>query len=451
VSIKAGTELDLLRQKVDDLQNSLNFDLELFAGLVALLTLVPMFITAAQNRPIAHLFMAGEQSRQKHEEDIFGALFAPTQTTISLVNQTLTLAKEASERAAKAMEQRAKAEMDILDRAARALVAFATAGDDRALIKTPKRQTEVESLALKVNAFETYRVLLNNAIEITPACLFIKATNAHLMAHYEDAREIWRDVGNNTEAEATLRSLAWYWSAYESNNLGEFDQAKLGFTQANEFAKGDRQFELRRISIETDFFNYKQSKANEIVAAIDHLLADAQRENVSAKILDAIRGTAGNIHYVQGRNLRDAANEDKARQSFARAREIYESNDSPGKWSALGAAQCCLALNVDVEAARKLMADRVFVDVGLEFRDRAELRTKALAIYAQIICCLANPELAGKREDWPTIGQLTQTLRTTVASIDERLTVYSLRQRRNVNRDEFEKDVAATVQEGTGA
>jgi tetratricopeptide (TPR) repeat protein len=417
--------------------------LTVFFGAVAVIPLVQNMMAQRDVREMNRLFLTGERSRQSQASEMHNALKGSSDT-IQLVNDTLRLAKDASERAASSIERRAKAELDALDLLASELLIRPTAGDDRALVSDPKNRAEVESLAERINAFDIYRVLLDDKITLTPSCLFIKATHAHLKQHYEEAIRIWQRAASDANADPTLRSLSWYWKGYESNNLAKFEEARIAFSEAERLADGARRFELKRIGIESEFFDFTHFTTPEVLNKISSLLCEAEEQRIPSEVLNSIRRSKGNILYVYGRELRissDSTQTAKAPEVFRQARAIFRSVSKPEKWSWLGEAQCSLALREDVAAAIELLRTKVRRDAQKEYVRRVEPRTKALARFTELLCCIADPDANSERDD------IYRALIGDIGEVDNRLTIYSLLQRRNVSKEQFQQDVDIAIRE----
>ncbi len=198
------------------------------------------------------LTVRGETASQARSDEVHRTFLSSSKDTLDLVNATLNLAKQASERAAKSVEDRAKVILQKLDIDSKDLLASVPAQDDRALVADPARTASLRSLAQRIEGFQINRLVLPEAMQLSSECLFIRGMDFHLKQQYDDAFEAWKEVTHRNETPQSLRSLAWYWIGYEQNNLGQFAQACLSFQRALETAVGVRKFELQRILFEVE-------------------------------------------------------------------------------------------------------------------------------------------------------------------------------------------------------
>jgi hypothetical protein len=101
-------------------------------------------------------------SAQNRASEIHGAFLASSKETLELVNATLQLAKEASERAVKSIEDKAIAALADLDQRARDLITRVPREDDHALVANQTRRSKLISLAYEISSFEINQQILPN-------------------------------------------------------------------------------------------------------------------------------------------------------------------------------------------------------------------------------------------------------------------------------------------------
>jgi tetratricopeptide (TPR) repeat protein len=389
------------------------------------------------------LAIRGESASQERAAEVHKAFLTGSKETLELVNATLTLAKEASERAAKTIELRARQTIEELDQEAQGLLASVPSQDDRALVADPGTRSNLRGLAHKVSGFEISRFMLPEGIQLTPACLFIRGMDHHLSQNFEEAFRSWRSVALTPATDESLKSLAWYWIGYEHNNLNRFSEAEQSFENALQHAVGARRFELQRIMLETRFFNKAKYSAASLIGAFDSLLASIAAEpphdELNARRVK-VEITLANVLWRRASDLRDS-DPDTAQGLFERSATHYR-RAPMDKWALFGLAE---ALSASAEESAKAEAQALFKRVRAEAIDEAvrreEPRTKVLARTTELICCIRVPEF---RVEVPGIRTIVQQ---ELGRVDGRLTVYSQIQRRNVTKSDFLRDLESLATE----
>lgn len=392
----------------------------------------------AEQRTIqAHaLAMRGEEAAQQRIQLVQETFLESSKETLDLVNQTLTLAYQASERAAKLVEDRAKSILRGLDSDSRKLLESVPSQEDRALVANSDRRSRLHSLAEKINGFQINSSFLDDLpeFELTPACFFIRGMDFHLRQQFYDAIDCWESTTLCRDADNKLKSLAWYWIGYEYNNLGIFDDAHLNFGKAREVADGARWYELQRIMIETRFFNNRRESAAQLIPPLVSLLDSIKKEGDSEEFQKRIRGILtqlGNVYLQAGNDLRKEDKPEEARKMYECAKETFAKAADENKWALFGLAQAQYRLG------EKREAEPIFKDEirpkAIEEYNREEPRTKAMAKMTELICCIRVPSLNGEAR-----GIYVQVLEA-LSRVDERLTVFSQMQKRNVTKKEFRK------------
>jgi len=400
----------------------------------------------AEQRTIqAHeLAVRGEEAAQQRIQLVQETFLESSKETLDLVNQTLTLAYQASERAAKLVENRAKSILRGLDSDSRKLLESVPSQEDRALVANSDRRSRLHSLAEKINGFEINSSFLDDLpeFELTPACLFIRGMDFHLGQQFYDAIDCWESTTLCRDADNKLKSLAWYWIGYEYNNLGKFDDAHLYFGKAREVADGARRYELQRIMIETRFFSKKEPAAQLIQALVD-LLRSIEQEGASEEFQERRRGILtqlGNVYLQAGNDLRKEGQPEEARKMYECAKEAFAKAADENKWALFGLGQAQYGLGEEREAER-IFKDKIRPKAIEEYINREEPRTKAMAKMTELICCIRVPSL---KDEGP--GIYVQVLEA-LGRADERLTVFSQMQKRNVTKSEFRKDLEEFMEE----
>jgi tetratricopeptide (TPR) repeat protein len=390
------------------------------------------------------LSVAGERASQARAAEIHQTFFSASIETLDLVNGTLGLAKDASDRAANAIQRKAEASLVEIDRAARRLISQVPEQDDRAIVSEQIRRSEVISLAHKIAGFEVNRFILPTDLPLTPACLFIRGMQFHLEQRFEEALDCWDGVALDSRTEDRLRSTAWYWIGYERNNLGQFAAAEQSFDQARSTASGARLYELRRIQLESRFFNKSKESAADLIGPYEDLLRAVAQEG-SDEHIEAVRvkilATLGNVQHRAGEDALEAGNMAVAAVHFRAALKAFEHAEAAkDRWAGFGLAEAAFRLQ-DLDRAYSLFRGPVRRRAVDEYLNRVEPRTRVLARTTELLCCIRVPDL--EDEVPTTFNNVVEAL----GQVDERLTVYSQIQRRNITIAEFRQDLASLAPE----
>jgi tetratricopeptide (TPR) repeat protein len=371
------------------------------------------------------------------------------------------LANDASDRAANAIQRKAEGTLSELDRGAQRLLAQVPEQDDRAIVSDQGRRSELISLAHKIDGFEVNRFILPNDIPLTPSCMFLRGMAFHLDQQFQDALDCWEIVALNPGSSDRLRSSAWYWIGYERNNLGDFENAEQAFDQARSTAQGSRLYELQRIQLETRFFNKARESAYRLTKPFedlrDEVLRHVQDEHTTAA-LTRVQSTLGNVRQRAGDDARNANDAPRAVAEYTKAIDAFRLADAGGdRWAVFGLAEALYRRSIavstlgdmpnlpdpeaDLAEALELFSGRVRSRAIDEYLNRVEPRTKVLARTTELICCKRVPAL---RRD---IATCQNNVIEALGVVDERLTVYSQIQRRNVPKSEFRRDVDLLISE----
>ncbi|MBI3836291.1 MAG: hypothetical protein HY287_18385 [Planctomycetes bacterium] len=378
------------------------------------------------------LSIKGESASQQRAAEVHEKFLEGSVQTLNLVNATLELAKEASERAASFLENKARETSDALDSEAKAFIADVSQADDRALVEGEKRSSKILSLGAKISGFEINRFVLPQDFKLTPHCLFIRGMAFHLNQQFEDAIEHWGKVALDENADSNLRSRAWYWMGYELNNLGDFTGAVQRFASALELAKGSRAYEIKRIRLESRFFAGEQPA--QLIGPLEALLLDIETDKLCDSEELAVRKrktavTLGNLYHMQGESYRNKSEQGKMKESYEKAVQYFRMAEKEDKWARSGLAEALFRLEKTEEAIKLFRLVRI--DAQAELINRVEKRTKTLARATELLCCVRVPEW---NEQIPSMNsQVVEAL----GNVGERLTVYSQWQRRNVFKAEF--------------
>jgi tetratricopeptide (TPR) repeat protein len=394
------------------------------------------WIRAESRTSEAHrLFITGERAAQGRSDEVHKTFLESSKNTLNLVNDTLALAKEASERAAHFIENKARLTLEELDKNAKLLIESVHKEDDRALVAAPKNRSELRSLAQKIAGFEINRFVLPINIELTSYCLFIRGLDFHLNQQFTEASKCWQSVALRVDTPNPLKSLAWYWIGYEHNNLAEFEDACISFERALETAEGARRYELKRILLESRFFNKSKESAEKLIPYFETLLNSIESEKGGEEFEENKRKilvTMGNIYYQLGNELMKSGKNEEAQKKYQNANNCFE-KAGQNMWALFGFAET-LYRQGKKETAHPVF-EKVRSEAIAEYIRREEPRSKVLARTTELICCIqlrkSNDEITG------IYSQVIDAL----GQVNELLTVYSQMQRRNITKTEFKKDL----------
>lgn len=401
-----------------------------------------------------------KQSEEAELREKENTIFDSSQKTLTLVNETLELAKQATERASQALKNRLEESLKNLEKLSRKTIEDSKAfRDDKSLTTDPEIVSRIHSLASKIEGLENNLVILENStLSLSPYCRFILATEAYLKEQLTSAIDIWEEIVVDSQSEQKLTSLASFWIGYLNNNLGNFQDAEDSFENARKNSDGSRVFELRRIKLESRFFD-KDASVN-IANDLQKLSQDAANysgEEDIHTIMDRknkIDATLGNLYYrlamKKGGVSGDRRNYlGKSRSIFAKLLDIQEEygnvfeqinrfdnkRKNSLKWSIFGYAESAYQLDSSNEDIKKIFRDILDHLADNEFFSREEKRTKVLAKSTQLICAIRSG-----RDEFK-IGNTKSQVESTLGGINPRLTIYSQLQRRNVDQETFRQDL----------
>jgi hypothetical protein len=200
------------------------------------------------------LTVGGEVLSQRRAEQSFASFFEQSQTTLSLVNDTLELAKEANKSAAQSMQRRAEEQVNAIeDRAENLMQRVFRERDFEKLAYESEYRSELHSIGDELRAVEGFLRLQN--IELPQHAKFIKAFDQFLLDDTEAALQGLRQL-SQSGVSGELRRFTLFWLGYLSTTVGEYDVAVRIF-EADEVGldKDDTErIQLECIIAEATFF-----------------------------------------------------------------------------------------------------------------------------------------------------------------------------------------------------
>lgn len=466
---KQKQEIVQLKKTIADVKDKVESQKEIVYYIIGFFTLFSLFgagITFFSYRNNERRADASEQrsagihsltiENDKTSQQRSNQIFEESQKTLTLVNETLKLATEASSRASKSLENRLNLTMKELERESISTIEQSEAyTDDKLLTQDKNICSEIHRVGRKIEGLMNNIVILENTqFKLDPHCCFIKGAHDYLEEQFYDAIKSWEDTIQHEKTPANLKSLAYFWIGYVNNNLHDFRKAIINFRGALEFANETREFELRRIQIETRFFN-KESNSD-LVSDMNSLIQELNvkqtinfnREVEKQKI--RMLTTLGNLYHQIGNEEEDAIRKKDyytlAKRTFGELLNIKEDTDivshianmkdgkrDKEKWVIFGYAEAIFMLG-EIEPAQKLYKNFIMRLAGNEFIRREEKRTKVLARTTQLICSIRAKLLEN-------VNEYRLSVESTLSDADKRLTIYSQFQRRNVTIQDFRDDL----------
>jgi hypothetical protein len=382
-------------------------------------------------------------SREKESSERDRHIFAQSTETLNLVNQTLKLAKDASERASKTLEDKLARRHDELEREASELIDESKAYKNfKVLVEDSNSRSNLLTLALEVSGLQNNQNILDKEVALHPYCCFIRGMEFHLNQHFKPAIKYWKQAKEHPSVTDSLKIMSLYWIGYEQNNKGEFENAAANFEMASSIAKGALHYELERIRIESKFFNTEKFSTEKIIPEMEALYEQVKLEKASdefQRTKSSIAGTLGNMYYQQGNDLY-GVDKEKAISCYQKAKQTFADAPIRNKWNWFGYGEACFRLDEFAEA-EDCFLNKVKPEAEFEYSTRPEPRTKVLGQTTVLICSIRVESL---HENVTAIYNL---IKTTLGSVDDRVTVYSQFKMRNVFKDVFLKDLNLVMAE----
>jgi tetratricopeptide (TPR) repeat protein len=268
------------------------------------------------------LTVSGEIASQRRSEQSYGSFLEQSQTTLSLVNDTLELAKEATDRAAHSMELKAQSRVDAIEeRAQKLMLDVFGEREFELIINDPNRRDELHSIAADLRSLEGYLSLQD--IKLRQYTKFVKAIDQFLLDDTESAIQALR-LASQDRATGDLQRFVEYWLGYMLTTVGDYDEAVGKFRHDEIDLKKDdpEYFQLERIIAETEFFalakDVAQSEA--LKKGEKKIVPPRERFKRVAKLLDRLAKMAVDLEKSESQSAKG-----HTRLEIARTRaDIYE-------------------------------------------------------------------------------------------------------------------------------
>jgi hypothetical protein len=425
--------------------DTLNIFFSIFGGLISIILIFGAITSGIswstdRKRSNETYSLALKKEQESSERD--RSIFSQSMETLTLVNQTLELARAASERAYKAIQEKLDKKHKALEKEASDLIEESKADKNfKVLVENSAYRSNLRTLALEITSLQTNQDMLEKEPALLPHCCFIRGMDFHLNQHFKPAIDYWKLAKNQKNTPNHLRIMALYWIGYEHNNLANFEDAVSCFEEASNIATGAMKFELERIKIESKFFDFTKFPPEKVLPEIESLYNNIKNETVSEEfqsVKSNIGLTLGNIYYQLGNDF-SKSDRKKSIEYYKNAKNTFYTAPIKNKWIWFGYGESCYKLG-EHKGVKELF-EKVRNEAEVEYATRLEPRTRVLGQTTALICSIKVKSL---HEHVNTIYNL---IKTTLGSVDERLTVYSQLQKRNVSKKQFIEDLNKLMEE----
>jgi hypothetical protein len=255
-----GSQIQDLQNRVSDLEEIIQLVLGPIAILIGILSLggaLGVVFSLRDQRRLSQfhqLAVSSEVSSQRRTELSYSSFLEESQKTLTLVNQTLALAREATDQAAHTMERKAATSLSNIETDARdALEPLLDAGEFEDVVDDPDVRTKLEAIAGELRAIEGY--LLLQDIDLQPYSRYVKGMVQYLTNDTTGALRTLRHAAQDSSVRE-LQLFAIYWDAYLNMAMGSYLEAEHVFELGREHLaeRTMESVEFRRMIDDTRFF-----------------------------------------------------------------------------------------------------------------------------------------------------------------------------------------------------
>ena len=349
----------------------------------------------------------------------------------------MNLAKEASERASRSLKEKLDiTHIELENRAKELVMDDAKAYKNyKILVESAAYRSELLTLDLEIGGLQNYQKMHESNVLLKPFCCFIRGMKFHLdlEQHFKEAIKYWKLVKETKDSPDQLKIMTLYWIGYEYNNMMEFENAAASFEEAIQIATGAQKYEQERMMIEANFFNSDKYSSLQILPEIQRLKDKIMNEPDSAefrKIKSKICGTLGNVYVQIANELRKSGDNTEAERNYSNAYNTFDAAPEKDKWIYFGIGETLYRLN-EKNKATEIFEKHVLEQAEREYTGRIEPRTKVLGQTTQLICSIWI------KERNINVNSLKNSIIQAVGPVDDRLSIYSQNQRRNVTKKQF--------------
>ena len=255
-----------LDEKVNDLDRLVELVVLPMTLLIAVLSLggiIGIVFSIRDQRRISQLHelaVSSEMSSQRRTEQSFTAFLEESQKTLTLVNDTLTLAKQATESERQAMERKAETNLGAIEEKAEDLILRVAENEDfDELLDVRDYRAEVQLIAHELAQLEAYRRLQD--IDLPPYSRFLMGIEQYLDNKTDLALRTLRHATEDT-SKPQLQRMALYWAAKLNAAVGNYDSARGLLARAIEDSQHTHiaWLEYERLRCEVELFGMPEPK-----------------------------------------------------------------------------------------------------------------------------------------------------------------------------------------------
>lgn len=250
-------ELAFELKQVQKTTNSVFLPITVLIGILAAggaLGIVFSFRDQRRTSQLHELTVQGEVAMQRRAEQSYASFFDQSQTTLSLVNDTLKLAKEANEEAARTTKSKAQTRVDeIEERAQRLMFDVFHEREFEIFLKDQDQLAALEAVADDLRSLEGYLSL--QGVKPHNYTRFIIAIDKFVKDDTEGALEEL-ELLSQAAIVGELQRFTEYWLGYMLTTIGEYEEAvsRFGHDELDLDLDDPEYFQLERIIAETEFF-----------------------------------------------------------------------------------------------------------------------------------------------------------------------------------------------------
>ena len=426
--------------------DTLTIFFSIFGGLISIILIFGVItsgISWSTDRKRSNVTYSSSLKKERESTVRDRKIFSQSMETLTLVNQTLELAREASERAYKAIQEKLNKKHKALEKEARDLLEESKADKNfKVLVEDSTVRSNLLTLASEIMSLQTNLGMLEKETALLPHCCFIRGMEFHLNQHFKSAIEYWKLAKDQENIPDQLQIIALYWIGYEQNNLAKYEDAALSFERASSLATGEMQYELKRIKIESKSFDFPKYTPEKVLTEIKSLYDEINKENDTVefiKIKSNVGLTLGNIYYQLGRDF-SKKDSKKSIKYYKMAKETFHKTPTKNKWIWFGYGESCYKLG-EHQKTNKIILEKVKNEAELEYSTRLEPRTKVLSQTTVLICSMRIEKF---HENVDTTYSLIKAI---LSGVDERLTIYSQLRSRNILMKQFLEDLEKLMKE----
>lgn len=233
---RQAEDIKRLEDRADRLQDSSNRLITSIYFLVGILfaggVLGVVFSIRDQSRisQLHELSVSAEISSGRRTEQSYAFFLDESQKTLTLVNDTLELAKEATEGATRTMQTKARSQLQSIEARAENLVLETDEAESfEELVDRQHHREDIASIAASLAAIEGLLQLQDVPVE--PYSQFVKGIEQYLNDDHRAALQTLRHVSRHEEANRTLKRFALFWLGKLHLTFGEYEKSASSFRE----------------------------------------------------------------------------------------------------------------------------------------------------------------------------------------------------------------------------